>query len=72
MRRGPVSILVALMPCGGTYTMTAAQMAEAADGFIPKVLIPMHGGDIVGSKADADAVKKAFRGTSVIKSPGGS
>jgi len=35
MRRGPVSILVALMPCGGTYTMTAAQMAEAADGFIP-------------------------------------
>jgi len=32
----------------------------------------MHGGDIAGSKADADAVKKAFRGTSVIKSPGGS
>jgi len=72
MRRGPVSILAALMPCGGTYTMTAAQMAEAADGFIPKVLIPMHGGDIAGSQADADAAKKSFTGTMVIKSPGGS
>jgi L-ascorbate metabolism protein UlaG (beta-lactamase superfamily) len=61
---------VALMPCGGTYTMTAAEMAAAANGFKPKVLIPMHWGDIVGSKADADAVKKAFTGTTVIKTPG--
>jgi L-ascorbate metabolism protein UlaG (beta-lactamase superfamily) len=58
---------VALMPCGGTYTMTAAEMAAAANGFKPKVLIPMHWGDIVGSKADA--VAKAFSGTTVIKSP---
>jgi L-ascorbate metabolism protein UlaG (beta-lactamase superfamily) len=61
---------VALMPCGGTYTMTAAEMAAVANGFKPKVLIPMHWGDIVGSKADAEAVKKAFAGTTVIKSPG--
>ena len=60
---------VALMPCGGTYTMTAAEMAAAANGFKPKVLIPMHWGDIVGSKADADTVKKAFSGTTVIKTP---
>jgi len=60
---------VALMPCGGTYTMTAAEMAAAANGFKPKVLIPMHWGDIVGSKADAEAVKKAFAGTTVIKTP---
>jgi L-ascorbate metabolism protein UlaG (beta-lactamase superfamily) len=60
---------VALMPCGGTYTMTAAEMAAAANGFKPKVLIPMHWGDIVGSKADAEAVKKAFAGTTVIKAP---
>jgi L-ascorbate metabolism protein UlaG (beta-lactamase superfamily) len=58
---------VALMPCGGTYTMTAAEMAAAANGFKPEVLIPMHWGDIVGSKADAEAVKKAFAGTTVIK-----
>jgi len=60
---------VALMPCGGTYTMTAAEMAAAANGFKPKILIPMHWGDIVGSKADAEAVKKAFAGTTVIKTP---
>jgi L-ascorbate metabolism protein UlaG (beta-lactamase superfamily) len=66
---GALKVDVALMPCGGTYTMTAAEMAEAANGFKPKVLIPMHWGDIVGSKADADAVKRAFTGTTVIKTP---
>lgn len=60
---------VALMPCGGTYTMTAAEMAEAANLFKPKVLVPMHWGDIVGSKADAESVKKIFTGTTVIKTP---
>jgi L-ascorbate metabolism protein UlaG (beta-lactamase superfamily) len=59
---------VALMPCGGTYTMTAAEVAEAANVFKPAVLIPMHWGDIVGSKADADAVAKAFTaGKTVVK-----
>jgi L-ascorbate metabolism protein UlaG (beta-lactamase superfamily) len=66
---GALKVDVALMPCGGTYTMTAAEMAAAANGFKPKVLIPMHWGDIVGSKADAEAVKKAFAGTTVIKAP---
>lgn len=51
---------VALMPCGGTYTMTAAEVAEAANAFKPAVLVPMHWGDIVGSRADADTVAKAF------------
>lgn len=60
---------VALMPCGGTYTMTAAEMAAAANAFKPQVLIPMHWGDIVGSKADAEAARKTFTGTTVIKTP---
>jgi L-ascorbate metabolism protein UlaG (beta-lactamase superfamily) len=58
---------VALMPCGGTYTMTAADMAEAANLFKPAVLIPMHWGDIVGSQADAEIVAKTFKGKTVIK-----
>ncbi len=59
---------VAMMPCGGTYTMTPAEVAEAANAFKPAVLIPMHWGDIVGSKADADAVAKAFTaGKTVIR-----
>jgi L-ascorbate metabolism protein UlaG (beta-lactamase superfamily) len=58
---------VALMPCGGTYTMTAAEAAAAANEFKPAILIPMHWGDIVGSRADADAVTEAFSGQTVIR-----
>ncbi len=59
---------IAMLPCGGTYTMTAAEVAAAANAFKPAVLIPMHWGDIVGSKGDADAVAKAFTaGKTVIR-----
>jgi L-ascorbate metabolism protein UlaG (beta-lactamase superfamily) len=58
---------VAMMPCGGTYTMTAAEVAAAANEFKPAILIPMHWGDIVGSTADADAVARSFGGKTVIK-----
>jgi len=58
---------VALMPCGGTYTMTATEVAAAANRFKPAILIPMHWGDIVGAQADADAVAKAFTGKTVVK-----
>jgi L-ascorbate metabolism protein UlaG (beta-lactamase superfamily) len=58
---------VALMPCGGTYTMTGAEVAAAANVFKPAILIPMHWGDIVGSRDDADAVIQAFSGTTVIR-----
>jgi L-ascorbate metabolism protein UlaG (beta-lactamase superfamily) len=60
---------IALLPCGGTYTMTAREAAEAANTFKPKVLIPMHWGDIVGSKADAEEVKKLYKGETVILKP---
>jgi L-ascorbate metabolism protein UlaG (beta-lactamase superfamily) len=58
---------IALLPCGGTYTMTAEQAAEAANAFHPTVLIPMHYGSIVGSPADAEKVKKLFKGETLIK-----
>jgi len=64
---GGLHVDVALMPCGGTYTMTAAEMAGAANTFKPAVLIPMHWGDIVGSKDDADTVARTFKGKTVIK-----
>jgi L-ascorbate metabolism protein UlaG (beta-lactamase superfamily) len=60
---------IALLPCGGTYTMTAQQAAGAANIFKPKVLIPMHWGEVVGSKADAEEVKKLFKGETVILEP---
>ncbi len=58
---------VALLPCGGTYTMTAKEAADAANSFKPQVLIPMHWGTVVGSSEDAEQVKKLYKGTTVIK-----
>lgn len=58
---------VAMMPCGGTYTMTAPEMAAAANRFKPSVLIPMHWGDIVGQRSDAETVARTFKGRTIIK-----
>ena len=45
---------VALLPVGGTYTMDADEAARALEQIKPKVAIPMHWGDIVGSRKDAE------------------
>jgi L-ascorbate metabolism protein UlaG (beta-lactamase superfamily) len=50
---------VALLPVGGTYTMNAAEAAEAIGYFKPKMAIPYHWGDIVGGRADAEAFSEA-------------
>jgi L-ascorbate metabolism protein UlaG (beta-lactamase superfamily) len=44
---------IALLPVGGTYTMTADEAAQAANRIKPKVAIPMHHSAIVGSVKDA-------------------
>jgi L-ascorbate metabolism protein UlaG (beta-lactamase superfamily) len=64
-----VSCDVALLPCGGNYTMSAKEAAAAANVFSPKVVIPMHWGDIVGSKEDVQEFQKHFKGTTVEKVP---
>jgi L-ascorbate metabolism protein UlaG (beta-lactamase superfamily) len=43
---------IAILPVGGTYTMDARQAAEAANAIRPKIAIPIHFGDIVGSEKD--------------------
>jgi len=50
---------VALLPVGGTYTMNATEAAEATKYIKPKRAIPYHWGDIVGSRADAEAFAEA-------------
>ena len=45
---------VALLPVGGTYTMTAAEAAEAFKALGAKRGIPMHFGSVAGTQADAD------------------
>ena len=45
---------VALLPVGGTYTMNAQEAAEAAGIIKPRVAVPMHWGDLVGTRQDAE------------------
>ena len=59
---------IAMLPCGGTYTMTAIQAAEAANSFNPRVLIPMHFGPGLGTVHAGEEVKKLFKGETLIKS----
>jgi L-ascorbate metabolism protein UlaG (beta-lactamase superfamily) len=57
---------IAMLPCDGTYTMTAKQAAKAANSFKPKVLIPMHFGEGLGSVNAGEDVKKLFDGETVF------
>ncbi|MEA2347409.1 MAG: hypothetical protein QOG62_1196 [Thermoleophilaceae bacterium] len=45
---------VALLPVSGVYVMTAEEAAEAARRIQPRVAVPMHWGDHIGSRADAE------------------
>lgn len=44
---------VIFLPVGGTYTMDAKEAAEAANIIKPKVALPVHFGDVVGTTEDA-------------------
>jgi L-ascorbate metabolism protein UlaG (beta-lactamase superfamily) len=60
---------VALLPVGGTYTMTVQQAVEAVKKINPKVAVPMHCGDIVGALKDRETFKKACSVPVVILDP---
>ena len=45
--------LIALLPVGGRFTMTAEEAAEAAEIIKPSLAIPMHFGSIIGAEDDA-------------------
>jgi L-ascorbate metabolism protein UlaG (beta-lactamase superfamily) len=49
---------VAFLPAGGTYTMTAAEAADATRYFLPGLAIPYHWGRSVGTLADAQLFAK--------------
>ena len=65
----PVSCDVAFLPVGGTYTMTAAEAAEAATLINPALAIPIHWGDIVGTRADAEKFRRLAKVPVEIKNP---
>jgi L-ascorbate metabolism protein UlaG (beta-lactamase superfamily) len=49
---------VALLPVSGTYVMTAAEAAEAARRIGPRVAVPMHWGEHIGTRADAEELAR--------------
>ncbi len=51
---------IAMLPCGGKYTMNAGEAAQAARDIAPEIVIPMHYGTVVGSKADANKVAESL------------
>jgi len=59
---------IALLPVGGTYTMTADEAAEAANRIRPQIAIPMHWGTIVGSEKDAERFSSLCQMEAVILS----
>ena len=60
---------VVLIPVGGTYTMTVPQAVDALKSINPKVAVPMHCGDIVGTLNDRDALKAETEYPVVILDP---
>lgn len=58
---------IALLPVSGTYVMTAQEAVQAALAIMPKVAIPMHYGDIVGSEDDANMFKKGLSGKVTVR-----
>ena len=60
---------VVLIPVGGTYTMTVRQAVDALKSINPKVAVPMHCGDIVGTLNDRDALKAESDYSVVILDP---
>jgi L-ascorbate metabolism protein UlaG (beta-lactamase superfamily) len=48
-----INVDVAFLPMGGTYTMAYEEAAKAANLIHPRVVVPYHYGDVVGTKEDA-------------------
>ena len=49
---------VALVPVGGTYTMTAKEAAKLINEIRPQAAIPTHYGSIVGKPEDGEIFRK--------------
>ena len=57
-----IKVDVAMLPVGGTYTMSVEEAAEAANKIGAEVSIPIHYGSIVGTKEDAEKFKELVTG----------
>lgn len=60
---------VALLPVSGTYVMTAEEAALAVSDLQCTHAVPMHWGEIIGSRNDAERFKKLASCETVILQP---
>lgn len=60
-----ISCDIALVPIGGTYTMTAKEAAGLINQIQPKKVIPTHYGLIVGNQKDASKFQELVQGPEV-------
>ncbi len=56
---------IALIPIGGTYTMSYKEAAELANTIESKIVIPTHYGSIVGEKEDGEKFAKLVKNKEV-------
>ena len=59
---------IMLVPIGGIYTMDAAAAAQAVNIVEPELAIPMHWGDIIGSRSDVKIFQQLVNTTVIVKS----
>lgn len=56
-----IDVDIAMLPIGGTYTMTAEEAATACEWIKTKEVIPIHWGKVVGSEKDVEEFKKSCK-----------
>jgi L-ascorbate metabolism protein UlaG (beta-lactamase superfamily) len=61
---------LALLPVGGTYTLTAGEAARACEAIGCKRAVPYHWGDIVGEASDAETFARQAPCEVTILQPG--
>lgn len=67
---GRLAVDLALLPVGGTYTMDAREAAMAAGDLKVSEAIPIHFGDIVGTREDAETFARSCTAPVRILDPG--
>jgi L-ascorbate metabolism protein UlaG (beta-lactamase superfamily) len=61
---------LAFVPVGGTFTMDAREAAGAMEDIQAGEVVPIHFGDIVGSRQDAETFARSCAGAVRILDPG--
>ncbi len=54
------NIDIAMLPVSGTYLMSAQEAASIANKIKPRIAIPYHWGDIIGTREDAEEFVRLF------------